>query len=86
MSKDDVMDLLNRIRLAYPMFWEGRSDKALIQLWLDCLREEEADQVNQAFIQYYRDDVRNLPPTPGNLLEYIPEEPALPFLGWGDDA
>ncbi len=79
MIRPEVIKLMGKMSNAYPML-KDRDQGMMIDLWAACLRDADAAAVNRAFVRYYQEDVRNLPPTPGNLLELVSEE--LPDLQW----
>ncbi len=84
MNRPEVMKLMAKMSNAYPLL-KDRDQGIMIDLWTECLQDADAAMINRAFTRYYRDDLRNLPPTPGNLLDYIPESSRHPFVGWDED-
>ena len=85
MTTNETAGLLQEIAAAYPLLFEGRDAQTLVSIWQECLAGVAAKQAHRAFIRYYSDQTSELPPTPGMLLEYMPEKDRLPFLGWDDD-
>ncbi len=81
----ETVNLLREMAAVYPRIFEGGDANSIAHVWTECLEDVDARAAHKAFIRYYRDDTSRLPPTPGMLLEYLPEKDRLPFLGWDDD-
>ena len=71
MTKAETLELLRQIADGYPQFMKDRDPERTADIWQQCLEYEEASDLKCAFIQYMRNDTRNIPPAPGSLLQYV---------------
>ena len=71
MTRNETLILLQRITDGYPAFMKDRDAKRTADIWEKCLEFEDAADLDDAFIRYMRTDTRNVPPTPGSLLQFV---------------
>lgn len=71
MTRNETLKLLELIANGYPSFLRDRDPEKTADIWQRCLEFEEASDLDNAFIRYMRNDVRNVPPAPGSLLQYV---------------
>lgn len=71
MTRAETLVLLKQIADAYPIFTKDRDPERTADIWQRCLENENASDLDYAFIRYMRTDTRNVPPTPGSLLQFV---------------
>jgi len=80
MTKAETLALLMKIADAYPQFLKDRDAEKTAVLWQQCFEYEEAGDLDRALIKFMREDIRNFPPAPGSLLQYV-DHNSVPYDG-----